>query len=114
MCVSQHDHQSSNQPAGNYADFPEEAFLDPEQKLIRLLEQAARRHLALPPPMPAQVTLLLFDRFLKHRLQPTISAARRSSDSCRVTQCSPSTRRGHEVDLPIECPLSPLLPDAIA
>src|ERR1700692_954367 len=110
MRVSQHDHQSSNQPAGNEANFLDEAFLDPEQKLIRLLEQAARRHLALSPPMPAQVTLLLFDRFLKHRLHPTISAATRISDSCRITQCPPPAGRGHKVALPIECPLSPLLP----
>jgi hypothetical protein len=35
----------------------------------------------LSPAMPAQVTLLLFNRFLKHGLQPTISAPHSSSDS---------------------------------
>jgi hypothetical protein len=68
MCVSQHDHQPGDQPARNDLNLLYEALLDPEEKLIRFLEQTARRHLALPPPMPAQVTLLFFNRFLKHRL----------------------------------------------
>src|SRR5258708_37676927 len=114
MCVSQDHHQPGDQPSRNDANLLQEACLDPEKKVIRLLERAGRRHLALSSPMPAQVTLLLFNRFLKHRLQPTISAPPRSSASCRITQCSPSPGRRHEVDLSIECPFSPLLPDAIA
>src|SRR5882672_9705856 len=112
--MAQHDHQPCDQPSGNNANFLNETLFDPEEELIRLLEEAARRHHALSPAMPAQVTRLFVDRLLEHGQKPTISAAYRSSNSCRVTQCSPSSSRRHELDLTIECPLAPLLAHSVA
>src|SRR5450631_2094892 len=99
MRVAKHDHEPRDQPARHDANFLDETLLDPVEQLIRLLKQAAGRHCTLSSAMPAQISLLLFNRFLKHGWQPTISAPHRSSSSCRVAQCSPSTGRRHEVDL---------------
>jgi len=67
--------------------------------------------------MPSPITFLLLDCLLKHGPKPTISASRRGSgSSCshRIAQRSPAACRGNEMDLAIECPLAPLLADAIA
>src|SRR5450759_4938518 len=114
MRMPKHDHQPRDQPTRHDANFLDETLLDPEEQLIRLLKQAAGRHCTLPPAMPAQISLLLFNRLLKHGWQSTISAPHCSSSSCRVAQCSPSTGRRYEVDLSIECPLPPLLANPIA
>src|SRR5258708_9676620 len=90
-------------------NFLDEALLDPEEQFIGLLKQASWCHHALSPAMPSQVARLLVGRLLKHGLQPTISAPHRSSRSCRIAQCSPTAGRRNEMDLAIECPLSPLL-----
>src|ERR1700682_674455 len=113
MSMPQHDHQSRDQPARQDANFLDEALLDPEQQFIGLLEQASWRHHALSPAMPPQVACLLFGRLLKHGLQPTISARNRRSSSCRIAQCPPPAGRRYEVNLPVECPLSPLLSNPV-
>src|SRR3979490_744051 len=114
MGVAKYDHQPGDQPARHDANLLDNALLNPEEELIRFLKQAPRSHRALSPAVPPQVTLLLFSRLLQHGLQPTISAPHRSSSPCRVAQRSPSAGSGHKVDLAIECPLSPLLPNSIA
>src|SRR2546428_14033830 len=98
----QHDHQSRDQPSGDDANLLDEAFLDPEEELIGLLQHSTRRHRAPPPPMPAKITFLLFDRLLEHDLQPTISAGPRAAAGFRfrrIAQRSPATRGGCSLPL---------------
>jgi hypothetical protein len=74
MRLSKDHREPRHEPSGHNPNLLHHAFLDPEQELVRLLQHATRRHCATSPAMPMQVTFLLFDRLLKHGLQPTISA----------------------------------------
>src|SRR5258708_23513896 len=89
--------------------FLDEAPLEPEEQFIGLWKQAWWCHKALSAELPSMVARRLVGRLLKHGLQPTISAPHRGSHSCRIAQCSPTAGRRNEMDLAIECPLSPLL-----
>src|SRR5215472_4247988 len=106
MRVAKHGHQPRYQPARDDLDLLDEAFFDPEQQLIRLLQEPAWSHRATALAVPSTVTLLLVDRLLKHGLQPTISATHRRSG--RITKSSPAASGGDQVDLPVEGPLAPV------
>src|SRR5437016_11605253 len=113
MGMAKHRHQSWNQPAWNDANLLDETFFNPEEQLILFLQQTPRGHRPRGPAMPPLIPLLLLDGLLKHGLQPTISVTCGHSCSCRITQRSPPTGRGYEVDLAVEGPLLPLLSHAI-